>query len=156
MILAGSREHGAGSKIADSRLPALPCFMYDTVIGRGMSGLAAGIGCVLRSAGLYPRAAFDDGGLNSFYRLRGMTTTSASAHELHAQRYQDRPPARLLRQLRLRWDDLPSRRSSAEIAFPVAAIRQRIGNAAQRVARAFPNQADNFDHSRVKSSSTMI
>ena len=83
--------------------------MYDSIIiGAGMSGLAAGI-----------RAAYYDqkvcvlerhytiGGLNSFYRLRGRNYDVG----LHAVTNftppgaKRGPFARLLRQLRMKWDD---------------------------------------------------
>jgi phytoene dehydrogenase-like protein len=126
--------------------------MYDTIIiGAGMSGLAAGI----RLAYYEQRVCILErhttiGGLNSFYRLRGRDYDVG----LHAltnitpKGTKTGPLARLLRQLRLKWDDLAiSPQIGSEIAFPDA--RLRFDNDAEtlraEVARAFPQQADNFD-----------
>jgi phytoene dehydrogenase-like protein len=126
--------------------------MYDTIIiGAGMSGLAAGIRlayydqrvCILERH-------YTIGGLNSFYRLRGRDYDVG----LHAltnitpKGTRTGPLARLLRQLRLRWDDLAiAPQIGSEIAFP--GVRLRFDNDAQtlrdEVAWAFPRQADNFD-----------
>ena len=84
--------------------------MYDTIIiGAGMSGLAAGI----RLAYFDRRVCILErhttiGGLNSFYRLRGRDYDVG----LHAltnitpKGTKKGPLARLLRQLRMSWDDL--------------------------------------------------
>lgn len=126
--------------------------MYDTIIiGAGMSGLAAGIRlayyeqrvCILERH-------YTIGGLNSFYRLRGRDYDVG----LHAltnitpKGTKTGPLARLLRQLRLKWDDFAiSPQIGSEIAFPSA--RLRFDNDAEtlrdEVARSFPAQADNFD-----------
>jgi phytoene dehydrogenase-like protein len=126
--------------------------MYDTVIiGAGMSGLAAGIRlayydqrvCILERHSTI-------GGLNSFYRLRGRDYDVG----LHAltnftpKGTKTGPLARLLRQLRLRWDDLAiSPQLGSEIVFP--GVRLQFDNVPEtlrdEVARAFPTQADNFD-----------
>ncbi|MEX2317374.1 MAG: NAD(P)/FAD-dependent oxidoreductase [Pirellulales bacterium] len=126
--------------------------MYDTIIiGAGMSGLAAGIRlayydqrvCVLERH-------YTIGGLNSFYRLRGRDYDVG----LHAltnftpKGTKTGPLARLLRQLRLRWDDFAiAPQLGSEIAFP--SVRLRFDNDEDtlrgEVARAFPHQADNFD-----------
>jgi len=126
--------------------------MYDTIIiGAGMSGLAAGI----RLAYFEQRVCilerhYTIGGLNSFYRLRGRDYDVG----LHAltnitpKGTKTGPLARLLRQLRLKWDDFAiSPQIGSEIAFPHA--RLRFDNEAEtlraEVARAFPKQIDNFD-----------
>lgn len=126
--------------------------MYDTVIiGAGMSGLAAGIRlayydqrvCILERHSTI-------GGLNSFYRLRGRDYDVG----LHAltnftpKGTKTGPFARLLRQLRLRWDDFAiSPQLGSEIAFP--GVRLLFDNESEtlrsEVARAFANQVDNFD-----------
>jgi phytoene dehydrogenase-like protein len=126
--------------------------MYDTVIiGAGMSGLAAGIRlayydqrvCILERHSTI-------GGLNSFYRLRGRDYDVG----LHAitnvtpKGNKNGPLARLLRQLRLRWDDFAlAPQLGSEIAFP--GVRLRFDNDTRtlrdEVAWAFPRQADNFD-----------
>jgi phytoene dehydrogenase-like protein len=126
--------------------------MYDTVIiGAGMSGLAAGIRlayydqrvCILERH-------YTIGGLNSFYRLRGRDYDVG----LHAltnitpKGTKTGPFARLLRQLRMRWDDFAiAPQIGSEIAFP--GVRLRFDNDEKtlrdEVAWAFPRQADNFD-----------
>jgi phytoene dehydrogenase-like protein len=126
--------------------------MYDTIIiGAGMSGLAAGI----RLAYYDQRVCILErhttiGGLNSFYRLRGRDYDVG----LHAltnftpKGTKSGPFAKLLRQLRMRWDDFAiSPQLGSEVAFP--GVRLRFDNNPQtlrdEVAWAFPKQADNFD-----------
>lgn len=126
--------------------------MYDTIIiGAGMSGLAAGI----RLAYYEQRVCILErhttiGGLNSFYRLRGRDYDVG----LHAltnitpKGTKTGPLARLLRQLRLKWEDFAiSPQVGSEIAFPNARLRfdNDIATLRDEVARAFPHQADNFD-----------
>jgi phytoene dehydrogenase-like protein len=126
--------------------------MYDTIIiGAGMSGLAAGIRlayydqrvCILERH-------YTIGGLNSFYRLRGRDYDVG----LHAltnitpKGTKTGPLARLLRQLRMRWDDFAiAPQIGSEIAFP--GVRLRFDNDERtlrdEVAWAFPRQVDNFD-----------
>jgi phytoene dehydrogenase-like protein len=126
--------------------------MYDTVIiGAGMSGLAAGIRlayydqrvCILERH-------YTIGGLNSFYRLRGRDYDVG----LHAltnvtpKGTKTGPLARLLRQLRMRWDDFAiAPQIGSEIAFPD--VRLHFDNNSRtlrdEVAYAFPHEADNFD-----------
>ena len=99
--------------------------MYDTIIiGAGMSGLAAGI----RLAYYDQRVCllerhYTIGGLNSFYRLRGRDYDVG----LHAltnftpKGAKTGPLARLLRQLRLKWDDFAiAPQLGSQIAFPSA------------------------------------
>jgi phytoene dehydrogenase-like protein len=126
--------------------------MYDTIIiGAGMSGLAAGIRlayydqrvCILERHNTI-------GGLNSFYRLRGRDYDVG----LHAvtnftpKGARSGPFAKLLRQLRLRWDDFAiSPQLGSEIAFP--GVRLRFDNNPQtlrdEIAWAFPKHVDSFD-----------
>jgi phytoene dehydrogenase-like protein len=126
--------------------------MYDTIIiGAGMSGLAAGIRlayydqrvCILERH-------YTIGGLNSFYRLRGRDYDVG----LHAltnvtpKGTKTGPLARLLRQLRMRWDDFAiAPQIGSEIAFP--GVRLRFDNDSEtlrdEVAWSFPQEADNFD-----------
>ena len=112
--------------------------MYDTIIiGAGMSGLAAGIRlayydqrvCILERH-------YTIGGLNSFYRLRGRDYDVG----LHAvtnftpKGAKTRPLARLLRQLRLRWDDFAlAPQLGSEIAFP--GVRLRFDNDVETAAQ---------------------
>lgn len=126
--------------------------MYDTIIiGAGMSGLAAGI----RLAYFDQRVCILErhstiGGLNSFYRLRGRDYDVG----LHAitnvtpRGTKTGPLARLLRQLRLRWEDLEIvPQFGSAIVFP--GVRLRFDNdfetLRREVASTFPNQIDNFD-----------
>ena len=102
--------------------------MYDTIIiGAGMSGLAAGI----RLAHFGQRVCILErhsaiGGLNSFYRQRGRTYDVG----LHAvtnyapKGTRSGPLARLLRQLRITWEEwaLAPQLGSA-IMFPGATLR---------------------------------
>jgi phytoene dehydrogenase-like protein len=126
--------------------------MYDTIIiGAGMSGLAAGIRlayydqrvCILERH-------YTIGGLNSFYRLRGRDYDVG----LHAvtnfspKGSRTGPLARLLRQLRFRWDDFAiAPQLGSEIVFPSLRLRfdNNIETLRDEVARAFPQQADGFD-----------
>ena len=125
--------------------------MYDTVIiGAGMSGLAAGI----RLAHYDKRVCILErhttiGGLNSFYRLGGRNYDVG----LHAvtnftpKGARKGPLARLLRQLRFRWDDFAlAPQVGSEIAFPQE--RLQFGNGIEllesEVGRAFPKERDAF------------
>ena len=123
--------------------------MYDTIIiGAGMSGLAAGI----RLAHFGKRVCILErhsaiGGLNSFYRQRGRTydvglhalTNYAPKGARHG------PLARLMRQLRLAWDQwaLVPQLGSA-IAFPDVTLQ--FSNSFElfesEVRRQFPRQVD--------------
>lgn len=125
--------------------------MYDTIIiGAGMSGLAAGIRlayfdrrvCVLERHTTI-------GGLNSFYRLNGRNYDVG----LHAvTNYLPRgerkgPLAKLLRQLRFRWEEfalVPQVESI--IAFPGARLRfsNDIELLTSEIQREFPHQVDGF------------
>jgi phytoene dehydrogenase-like protein len=126
--------------------------MYDTlIIGAGMSGLAAGI----RLAYYDQRVCLVErhttiGGLNSFYRLRGRDYDVG----LHAltnitpKGAKRGPLARLLRQLRLSWDDLAiSPQLGSEIVFPGVRLHfnNNIDLLRSEIARAFPAQRDNFE-----------
>lgn len=125
--------------------------MYDTIIiGAGLSGLAAGI----RLAHFDRRVCIVErhttiGGLNSFYRLRGRdydvglhaVTNFTSKGAKHG------PLARLLRQLRFRWDDfglVPQ--TSSSIAFPDVTLRfsNDIELLESEIAAKFPREIDNF------------
>ena len=124
---------------------------YDTaIIGAGLSGLAAGIRlayyekrvCILERHYAY-------GGLNSFYKLRGR------AHDvgLHAVTNYAKPGtktgplSKLLRQLRLRWDDfnlVPQNESRT--FFPGKSLRfdNDFALFESQVAEQFPSQTDGF------------
>lgn len=125
--------------------------MYDTIIiGAGMSGLAAGIRlayydqrvCILERHNTI-------GGLNSFYRLRGRDyDVGLHAVTNFTPRGTRRGPlARLLRQLRFKWDDFAlAPQIGSSIAFP--GVELRFNNEpeylASEIARAFPAQKDNY------------
>lgn len=126
--------------------------MYDTIIiGAGMSGLAAGIRlahydqkvCILERH-------YTIGGLNSFYRMNGRNYDVG----LHAvTNYtpagaKKGPLARLLRQLRFRWEDFElSPQCGSAIAFP--GVRLRFSNDIEllrsEIAMIFPSQRDRFE-----------
>ena len=126
--------------------------MYDTIIiGAGMSGLAAGI----RLAHYDQRVCILErhstiGGLNSFYRLRGRDYDVG----LHAvtnftpKGARKGPFARLLRQLRFRWEDFAlSPQIGSSIVFP--GVELRFGNELDQfraeIKRAFPAEIDHFE-----------
>ena len=124
---------------------------YDTVIiGAGMSGLSAGVRlayyekkvCVLERHTTI-------GGLNSFYRLRKRNYDVG----LHAVTNYAKPGtkqgplSKLLRQLRMSWDDFdlrPQLRSS--VIFPGCRLQftNEFEFFRQQVLEAFPAQADGF------------
>ncbi len=122
---------------------------YDTVIiGAGMSGLAAGV----RLAHYNQRVCILEqhhavGGLNSFYRQRGRTLDVG----LHAMTNfvpkgtKTGPLSRLLRHLRLTWDDLALvPQIGSTIAFP--GIQLNFNNHFElfvsEVRKKFPHQID--------------
>jgi len=125
--------------------------MYDTIIiGAGMSGLAAGIRlayfeqrvCVLERHSTI-------GGLNSFYRLRGRNfDVGLHAITNYAPKGVKRGPlARLLRQLRLQWDDFAlAPQVGSTIQFPGVALH--FGNGIEllesEIAEKFPRQTGPF------------
>lgn len=125
--------------------------MYDTIIiGAGMSGLAAGI----RLAHYDRRVCILErhtaiGGLNSYYRLGGRNYDVG----LHAvtnftpKGARKGPLARLLRQLRIRWDDFSlAPQLGSLIAFPGVSLRfnNNFELLASEVERSFPHEKDNF------------
>lgn len=124
---------------------------YDAIIiGAGMSGLAAGI----RLAQFERRVLVLErhslwGGLNSFYK-RGGRRLDTGLHALtNFARKGERgaPLTKLLRQLRIGWDELRlAEQSFSEIAFP--AVTLRFENGVERleteIAAAFPAERDGF------------
>ncbi len=125
--------------------------MYDTIIiGAGMSGLAAGI----RLAHFGKRVCILErhsaiGGLNSFYQQHGRTL-DVGLHALtnYAPKGTRRGPlARLLRQLRLTWDEwgLAEQLGSA-IMFPEVTLRfsNHFDFFASEVERRFPAEVDHL------------
>lgn len=116
-----------------------------------MSGLAAGIRlahydqkvCVLERHTTI-------GGLNSFYRMNGRDYDVG----LHAVTNftpagaKKGPLARLLRQLRFKWEEFElSEQCGSAIAFPSARLRfnNNIELLKSEIAREFPSQRDNFE-----------
>jgi phytoene dehydrogenase-like protein len=125
--------------------------MYDTIIiGAGLSGLAAGIRlayyeqrvCILERH-------YTIGGLNSFYRLRGRDyDVGLHAVTNYATKGAKKGPlVRLLRQLRLSWEDFSlAPQLGSAIAFPEVrlAFNNDIRLLESQIASAFPRQRDNF------------
>ena len=125
--------------------------MYDTIIiGAGMSGLAAGIRlahydqrvCILERH-------YTIGGLNSFYRLDGRDYDVG----LHAvtnftpRGTKKGPLARLLRQLRFRWEDFSlAPQIGSKIAFPDVTLEfnNDFGLLESEVHKYFPAEKDRF------------
>jgi phytoene dehydrogenase-like protein len=126
---------------------------YDTIIiGAGMSGLAAGIRlahydqrvCVLEKH-------WTIGGLNSFYRVNGRNYDVG----LHAMtNFTEKgakkgPLARLLKQLRFRWDDFQlAEQAGSRIAFPGIHLdfTNDIQTLLTEVESKFPHQKDAFQN----------
>ena len=124
---------------------------YDTIIiGAGMSGLAAGIRlahfdqrvCILEKH-------YTIGGLNSFYRMNGRDFDVG----LHAMTNFSRkgtkkgPLAKLLRQLRFRWDDFQlAEQVGSSIRFPDVSLdfNNDIALLESEIADKFPDQIDGF------------
>lgn len=140
------------SAVAALRVCLLLIAMYDTlIIGAGMSGLAAGI----RLAYFDQKVAilerhYTIGGLNSFYRLRGRDYDVG----LHAvtnftpKGAKKGPLARLLRQLRFRWEDFAlAPQLGSAVAFPGVTLDFTNDPECFRseIARAFPHQRDNYE-----------
>ena len=125
--------------------------MYDAVIiGAGMSGLAAGIRlaqydkrvCILERHSVV-------GGLNSFYRQKGRNLDVG----LHAMtNYAPKgtrtgPLSRLLRHLRLSWDELGlTQQLGSSIAFPGISLdfSNNFALLESQIADKFPSQIDRF------------
>ncbi len=125
---------------------------YDAIIiGAGMSGLAAGI----RLAMFDKRVVILErhyvwGGLNSFYQFKGHQFDVG----LHAMtNYAPRgakglPLSRLLKQLRIRWDELDlHEQGHSAVSFP--GVKLKFSNDFEllrsEIARGFPSQIDAFD-----------
>ncbi|HWA99991.1 MAG TPA: NAD(P)/FAD-dependent oxidoreductase [Pirellulales bacterium] len=125
--------------------------MYDVlIIGAGLSGLAAGIRlayydrrvCVLERHTTI-------GGLNSFYRLDGRNyDVGLHAITNYVPKGTKRGPlARLLRQLRIGWDELALRpQIGSRIAFPGVTLEfnNDFKQLEAEIADKFPGQIDGF------------
>jgi phytoene dehydrogenase-like protein len=125
--------------------------MYDTlIIGAGMSGLAAGI----RLAYYDQRVCILErhttiGGLNSFYRLGGRNyDVGLHAVTNYAPKGSKKGPlARLLRQLRISWDDFPlAPQIGSRICFPGVSLdfSNNFSLLESEIEENFPQQKDNF------------
>ena len=125
--------------------------MYDAVIiGAGMSGLAAGIRLAMYDQRVcILERHYAVGGLNSYYRLDGRNydvglhalTNFAPRGAKHG------PLPRLLRQLRLSWDDFElAEQNGSLISFPETQLRfnNDPGLLATEIQRAFPNERDGY------------
>lgn len=125
--------------------------MYDTIIiGAGMSGLAAGVRiahfgkkvCILERHSAI-------GGLNSFYKQRGRTIDVGlhAVTNYAAKGSRTGPMVRLLRQLRMAWDEWAlAPQIGSVIMFPSASLRfsNEFELLETEVRCRFPRQADNF------------
>jgi phytoene dehydrogenase-like protein len=125
--------------------------VYDTIIiGAGMSGLAAGI----RLAHFDQRVCilerhYTIGGLNSFYRLGGRDyDVGLHAVTNFARKGERRGPlAKLLRQLRFRWEDFQlAEQMGSSIRFPDVWLdfSNDIELLESEIADKFPGQVDGF------------
>lgn len=124
---------------------------YDTIIiGAGMSGLAAGI----RLAHYDQRVCILEkhwtiGGLNSFYRMNGRNY-DVGLHAMTnytAKGAKKGPLARLLKQLRFRWEDFQlAEQCGSRIAFPGVNLEfnNDIAYLQSQVNASFPHQKDAF------------
>jgi phytoene dehydrogenase-like protein len=126
--------------------------MYDTIIiGAGMSGLAAGIRlahydqkvCILERH-------YTIGGLNSFYRVNGRDYDVGlhAVTNFTAKGAKKGPLARILRQLRFKWEDFAlAPQKGSRIAFPDVQLRfnNELDLLRSEIAREFPGQAGNFE-----------
>ncbi len=125
--------------------------MYDTIIiGAGMSGLAAGI----RLAHFDQRVCILErhstiGGLNSFYRLRGRDYDVGlhAVTNFRPKGAKKGPLARLLRQLRFKWDDFAlAPQIGSSIRFPDVELQfnNDVELLTSQIAEKFPGQQDGF------------
>lgn len=124
---------------------------YETlIIGAGLSGLAAGI----RLAYFDKRVAILErhttiGGLNSFYRLRGRNyDVGLHAVTNYAPPGSKKGPlSKLLRQLRLSWDDFAlseQNESAVDFLSTRLTFTNDIRFLEQQIREAFPDQIDGF------------
>ena len=138
---------------ADTATPQ-PRHLDVAIIGAGLSGLAAGIRCAYfeKNVAIFERHT-TIGGLNSFYRLRrrdhdvGLHAVTNYA----APGTRRGPMAKLLKALRLRWDDFDLRpQLGSKIAFPDATLAMTNDADVLRAAIAdrFGDQIDGFDRLR--------
>ncbi len=125
--------------------------MYDCIIiGAGMSGIAAGIRLAMYGQRVcILERHYAIGGLNSYYRLndRNYDVGLHAVTNFARRDVKKGPLPRLIRQLRLSWDDfgLAEQKGSA-IAFPSARLRFDNDPALlqEEIVRCFPNQRENY------------
>ncbi len=124
---------------------------YDTVIiGAGMSGLAAGIRLAyFEKSVLIVERHTTIGGLNSFYRLRNRNYDVGlhAVTNYAAPGTKTGPLSKLLRQLRLRWEDFDLRpQLESAIVFPGQTLRfnNDFEYLFEQIANAFPREVDGF------------
>ncbi|WP_315855007.1 phytoene desaturase family protein [Stieleria varia] len=120
------------------------------IIGAGMSGLAAGI----RLAHFDQRVCilerhYTIGGLNSFYRMGGRDYDVGLHAMTNFARKGDKkgPLAKLIRQLRFRWEDFKlAEQVGSSIRFPHASLdfNNDIAMLESEIASSFPDQIDGF------------
>lgn len=124
---------------------------YDTlIIGAGLSGLAAGIRCAYfdqRVCVLERHTTI--GGLNSFYRLRGRNHDVGlhAVTNYAAPGTKTGPLSKLLRQLRIRWEDFAlCEQVGSSVVFPGATLRftNDFELLQQEIVETFPEEKDNF------------
>lgn len=126
--------------------------MYDTIIiGAGMSGLAAGI----RLAHYDQKVCLLErhktiGGLNSFYRMNGRDYDVGlhAVTNFTAKGAKKGPLARILRQLRFKWEDFSlAPQKGSRIAFPDSQLRfnNDLELLRSEIRNTFPCEIDNFD-----------
>ena len=126
--------------------------MYDTIIiGAGLSGLAAGIRLAYYDQNvLILEKHTTIGGLNSFYRLRGRNY-DVGLHAITnyaAPGSRTGPLAKLLKQLRLRWDDFNlTPQSGSAVVFPEHRLNftNDFQVLQQEISEQFPDQIDGFN-----------
>ena len=124
---------------------------YDTIIiGAGLSGLAAGIRLAYfdKSVCILERHT-TIGGLNSFYRLRGRNHDVGlhAVTNYAAPGTKTGPLSKLLRQLRLRWDDFDlSPQLQSSVVFPQKKLQfsNDFSLLESQIAESFPSEIDGF------------
>ncbi|MCA9069935.1 MAG: NAD(P)/FAD-dependent oxidoreductase [Planctomycetaceae bacterium] len=124
---------------------------YETlIIGAGLSGLAAGIRLAYydQSVAILERHT-TIGGLNSFYRLRGRNyDVGLHAVTNYAPRGSRKGPlSKLLRQLRLSWDDFglcPQNESAVDFLSTRLTFTNELEVLDQQIQEAFPDQIEGF------------
>ncbi|MBX3441460.1 MAG: NAD(P)/FAD-dependent oxidoreductase [Planctomyces sp.] len=123
---------------------------HTVIIGAGMSGLAAGIRLAYydKSVCIVERHT-TIGGLNSFYRLRGRNYDVGlhAVTNFAAPGTRTGPLAKLLKQLRLRWDDFAlAPQVGSAVMFPGRTLRftNDFALLETEVRTAFPSQIDAF------------